>query len=526
MADQIVPGNLFVDDNAGIGTRSTTIKLEVNSGDANAASVVGICTTDAQDFVAIGSGHQSNQNPQIFWNRGSLSFATAASFDGLNLSERIRITDNGDVGIGISNPGVKLQVNGSVRGDQNGALRIDSGSGFVDVGPQEQDSADFRTDRSRFFFNKELRVDSGLIGSHDEDLKLCTAGSPQLTIGADGAVELHARNTLLFNRTNASGPPTGGGFRIRYDDNFFGTNADGLIVEKTDSNHPNPDGGIAFVNTGSDGISETALVIRGSGNVGIGTTSPGEKLEVNDGEVKITNQGDQKVLLNLATERSWQFRQLGTGAGTALELASVGGGGNKNLVINTKGRVGIGTTSPGGKLEINDGEVKITNQGNQKVLLNLATERSWQFRQLGTGAGTALELASVGGGGNKNFVINTKGGVGIGSTSPRHPLHMGGGAFCDGRRWQDVSSIAYKEKVTALNLNEALAMLAGLEPVIFNYKGDHEDERHVGFIAEAVPELVASKDRNGLSAMHIVAVVTRVVQEQQHAIEAISKLRR
>lgn len=454
MADQIVPGNLFVDDNAGIGTRSTNIRLEVNSGDANVASVVGICTTDAQDFVAIGSGQQGNQNPHILWNRGSLRFATATSFDGLNFSEQLRITDSGDVGIGISNPGVKLHVNGSVRGDQNGALRIDSGSGFVDVGPQEQDSADFRTDRSRFFFNKELRVDSGLIGSHDEDLKLCTAGSPQLTIGADGAVELHGGSTFFFNRTNASGPPTGDGFRIRYDDNFFGTNADGLIVEKTDGNHPNPDGGIAFVNTGSDGISETALVIRGSGNVG------------------------------------------------------------------------IGTTSPGGKLEIKDGEVKITNQGDQKVLLNLATDRSWQFRQLGTGAGTALELASVGGGGNKNFVINTKGGVGIGTTSPRHPLHMAGGAFCDGRRWQDVSSIAYKEKVTALNLNEALEMLAGLEPVIFNYKGDHEDERHVGFIAEAVPELVASKDRKGLSAMDIVAVVTRVVQEQQQVIEAISKQRR
>jgi len=37
----------------------------------------------------------------------------------------------------------------------------------------------------------------------------------------------------------------------------------------------------------------------------------------------------------------------------------------------------------------------------------------------------------------------------------------------------------------------------------------------VGFIAEDVPALVATKDRKRLSPMDIVAVITRVVQEQQ-----------
>ena len=59
-----------------------------------------------------------------------------------------------------------------------------------------------------------------------------------------------------------------------------------------------------------------------------------------------------------------------------------------------------------------------------------------------------------------------------------------------------------------------------LEPVRFNYKTDAEDE-YVGFIAEDVPDLVASKDRTGLSAMDIVAVLTRVVQAQQERIEEL-----
>ncbi len=43
----------------------------------------------------------------------------------------------------------------------------------------------------------------------------------------------------------------------------------------------------------------------------------------------------------------------------------------------------------------------------------------------------------------------------------------------------------------------------------------------MGFIAEDVPELVANKDRKGLSPMDIVAVLTKVVQRQQKDIEEL-----
>jgi len=62
--------------------------------------------------------------------------------------------------------------------------------------------------------------------------------------------------------------------------------------------------------------------------------------------------------------------------------------------------------------------------------------------------------------------------------------------------------------------------LVQLEPVHFNYKND-QSESYVGFIAEDVPDLVATNDRDGLSSMDIVAVLTRVVQEQQKKIEAL-----
>jgi hypothetical protein len=41
----------------------------------------------------------------------------------------------------------------------------------------------------------------------------------------------------------------------------------------------------------------------------------------------------------------------------------------------------------------------------------------------------------------------------------------------------------------------------------------------VGFIAEDVPDLVATADRKGLSSMDVAAVLTKVIQQQQRTIE-------
>ena len=86
--------------------------------------------------------------------------------------------------------------------------------------------------------------------------------------------------------------------------------------------------------------------------------------------------------------------------------------------------------------------------------------------------------------------------------------------------WTDASSRNYKENIRNLTAEEAITALLGLEPMRFNYKVDQEEE-HVGFIAEDVPDIVATNDRKSLSPMDIVGVLTKVVQEQR---KAISKL--
>jgi hypothetical protein len=113
--------------------------------------------------------------------------------------------------------------------------------------------------------------------------------------------------------------------------------------------------------------------------------------------------------------------------------------------------------------------------------------------------------------------------VGINHSSPGHVLCVGAsGAYCDGGAWVDGSSREMKENIVPLTPAEALQAFARLEPVKYNYK-ENKDETYLGFIAEDVPELVATKERKGLSPMDLAALLTKVVQEQQKEISGLKE---
>ena len=134
--------------------------------------------------------------------------------------------------------------------------------------------------------------------------------------------------------------------------------------------------------------------------------------------------------------------------------------------------------------------------------------------------GTTHEYAEIfalqEGVGYKNLILNPNAGnVGIGTTSPSYPLQMASGAYVSsGGVWTNASSREYKTDIRKLSTEKAIDTLKQLDPVEFAYKADSQ-EKHVGFIAEDAPELVATKDKKGMSSMDVVAVLTKVVQEQQ-----------
>ncbi|MDJ0758153.1 MAG: tail fiber domain-containing protein [Woeseiaceae bacterium] len=192
--------------------------------------------------------------------------------------------------------------------------------------------------------------------------------------------------------------------------------------------------------------------------------------------------------------------------------------GGKSQIYDDGNRVGIGTVEPVQRLEVN-GSIQIHDQTTAVAGLMITQMRGETGYILHNQASTM----TIGAGSVDRITIDKDGNIGFGVNRPQHPLELSSGAYVSaGGVWTNSSSRALKENIESLTLEEALAALSSLEPVGFNYLSDAE-EKHLGFIAEDVPDLVATTDRDSLSPMDIVAVLTRVVQEQQARIDALEQ---
>ena len=238
------------------------------------------------------------------------------------------------------------------------------------------------------------------------------------------------------------------------------------------------------------------LLTKGLIRVGIGIPNPAQALHVN-GSVQLDKTGSAlgRLVLNTVSR-------------------------------NDPGRYGIQFANNAGAPFLGDDTQPIsfnfmsgwsnqrTNDASLKVFGKAAN--SWGTSLALTHDGTnGLVSTDVG-----HVVLNPAGNVGIGTTSPAYPLQLASGAHVTaGGVWTNASSRTLKQGIASLPLDQAVAAVEQLAPVTYTYKAS-PDERHVGFIAEDVPDLVATADRQSLAAMDIVAVLTKVVQAQQETLRA------
>lgn len=162
-----------------------------------------------------------------------------------------------------------------------------------------------------------------------------------------------------------------------------------------------------------------------------------------------------------------------------------------------------------------DGGVWVQKSSDGKAVI--AGSGGLGYRIFTTSGGTVGNPITL----STRMMIDYSGNVGFGIT-PTFPLHMASGAHVTvGGVWTNASSRAYKENIQELSAEKAIETVKNLSPVVYNYKSE-PDHTYVGFIAEDVPGLVAMQDRKSLSPMDVVAVLTKVVQEQTKTIEALS----
>jgi hypothetical protein len=267
------------------------------------------------------------------------------------------------------------------------------------------------------------------------------------------------------------------------------------------------------------GAPDNSIYVDSYGDVGINTSTPYYELHIVDGDspcVRLDQDGSygwtpQKW--DLCGNESNFFIRDATHA-SKLPFRIEPDAPTDSIFIKSDGRVGIGTGSPEEELEIEK------TGDNAKLILQRVSGAKAVF----TAASTQTHIGSMT---NHEFrlYVNNSWKMRLNTDGT---LDMSDGGSYDGT-WNPASSREYKENIKNLTTDEAVEALGGLTPVKFNYK-IHKEEEKLGFIAEDVPELVATNSRKNLSTMDIVAVLTKVVQQQQEIVqqqqEAIAELKK
>ena len=239
-----------------------------------------------------------------------------------------------------------------------------------------------------------------------------------------------------------------------------------------------------FVNDGS-----ASMTLHTNGYFGLGTTSPRVRLDVNGAAIFTTGGSGGEISL-AAPNGETGMSIAGTARadvrfdGLTLKLVAGPAGGPPSsangVAITTGGLVGIGTTTPGAKLDVwGDarvlGRLNVNNSGFGNVTMVLQA-----------GSGDNVPISVKDSAGNEVFVLIT-------GSPPA--LNMYGNAYKNsgGTSWGTFSDRRLKQDVRAYEpgLNEVLQLRA----VRFRYRdglkpGLTSAQEEVGFIAQEVREVI------------------------------------
>ena len=173
------------------------------------------------------------------------------------------------------------------------------------------------------------------------------------------------------------------------------------------------------IDTGNFGLYDgTAyrLWISGNGNVGIGTTSPAEKLHIN-GNIRLFSGGYPYIDIGVATNN--YFRLINDNPNDTFLLQK---NGSTLVTFTAGGNLGIGTTSPSHGLHVYHPTTNVQatfESGDTTVWINLKDNTSGTYGALLGAEGGDFIIAPNN---NRAAVFKGNGNVGIGTTSPGQAL--------------------------------------------------------------------------------------------------------
>lgn len=181
----------------------------------------------------------------------------------------------------------------------------------------------------------------------------------------------------------------------------------------------------------------SALYIKKSGFVGIGTTNPAYQLEVRGSAtqsvtVNSTGSGNSanvhfKSLSTGGTAHDWQLGTNASDGKNAFELYDITANASRIYVASASGNVGIGTTSPNALLDVNGAaRLRVAASGTRTLNFGVGTT-DYAGLKYDDATGNISLNTNVDTTATGLTVSRTSGNVGIGTTGPGAKLHISGG---------------------------------------------------------------------------------------------------
>ena len=504
-------------ENVGIGTTSPSRLLHLNTTGSGTntylqltSDATGTGTLDGFQIIVAGSDGATILSQR---ENSSLQFTT-------NNTERMRITSAGNVGIGTSSPDGKLQlVPTAVDTPIFSIRRQDHGS--TNLFEFFQDSnmvggtggAHLTTNNRPFAISTDSSstLGTGLFIDIYGKVGIGTS-SPSAKLHVDtsnSGVALHSEADDFFVESNSHTGMTIGSGSSHRSSIYFANSTDNDIARIVVSHS---DGTMRFHNNASERMRIDAL-----GNVGIGTSSPSTKLDVNDAttnshttNIKIVNSAgwsnSQGYLKSLAWADPNTVASIGSefdGSKVNMHFHSFYNGAYKTettklMTILGDGKVGIGTSSPTTELRvIGQISAQSTTNGNgfSQNCIGVPANYYFDVRDDNTGIFRIISNKRIQTNGGTNMLghLNL-----IGERGQNYKAlafeHSGGGG--------EVGNITTASSSTAYNTSsdyrlkenvsydfDATTRLKQLKPARFNFIAD-ADKTVDGFLAHEVSSIV------------------------------------